>query len=137
MSIIHLEQPSSTDAPGSKPKTVAATADAAKNLTTTLGTTLDDVNDSITVYPKCSYTNLSASALVKTGAGQLYGFFVNSYTATATVKFWDALTATTPVLINTMVIDRVGFYPMPGFTFGTGLYCTIATEAADITVAWR
>ena len=59
---------------------------------------------------------------------------LNSFTATATVKFWDALTATTPVLLNTMVIDRVGFYEVPGGTYGTGLFCTIATAAADITV---
>lgn len=102
-----------------------------------LGTSLDDVNDSITVYPKCSYVNLSASALVGTGAGSVYGFFVNSYTPTATVKFWDNTSAATTVLTNTMVIDRVGFYPMPGFTFGTGLYCTIATAAADITIGYK
>ena len=88
----------------------------------------------MTVYPEASYLNISASQLVQTGSGRMYGFFVNSYTATATVKFWDALTATTPVLLNTIIIDRVGFYEVPGGTYGTGLFCTIATAAADITV---
>jgi len=100
--------------------------------------TLDDTNDSITTYPKCSYVNLSASALVKTGAGQAYGIVVNSYTATATIKLWDALTATTPVLLNTITITATDrFIPLVGATFGTGLYCTIAVAACDVTILYR
>lgn len=111
--------------------------DAVGNLKETMVSTLDPVNDGIRVYPECTYTNISASQLIGTGSGRLYGFFVNSYTATATVKFWDALTATTPVITNTMVIDRVGWYQMPGYSFSTGLYCTIATAAADITIGHK
>lgn len=111
--------------------------DETGNALVSQATTLDDTNDSITTYPKCSYVNLSASALVKTGAGQVYGFFVGSYTATATIKLWDNTSAATPVLVNTCVVDRVGFYPLQGATFGTGLYVTIATAAMDVTILYR
>jgi len=99
-------------------------------------TTLDDVNDSISVYPKCSYVNLSASALVKTGAGQVYGIVIASHTS-GTLKLWDALTATTTIVVNTMTF-AVGerFIPLLGATFGTGLFATIA-GTADITTLYR
>lgn len=107
---------------------------AAKN--TTLATTLDDVNDSITTYPKCSYVNMSASTLVKTGAGQIYGVIVNSHTS-GTLKLWDNTAGSGTVLCNTMTF-AVGerFIPLLGATFGTGLYATIS-GTADITILYR
>lgn len=110
--------------------------DDVRNLYTTLGTSLDDVNDSVTVYPKCSYVNLSASALIKTGAGELYKMVIASHTS-GTVKFWDNTSAATTVLVNTMTFAagerEISFH---GATFGTGLYCTIG-GTADITVMYR
>jgi hypothetical protein len=106
------------------------------NVKTTLATTLDDTNDSITVYPKCSYVNLSASALVKTGAGQVYGVIVNSHTS-GTLKLWDNTSAATTVLCNTITFAAgERWIPLFGMTFGTGLYATIA-GTADITIAYR
>jgi hypothetical protein len=98
--------------------------------------TLDDVNDSITTYDKSSYVNLSASALVKTGAGQVYGIVINSHTS-GTLKLWDNTSAATTVLCNTMSF-AVGerFIPLYGMTFGTGLFATIA-GTADITISYR
>lgn len=102
----------------------------------TLGTALDDTNDSITTYPKCSYVNLAASALVKTGSGQAYGIIINSHTG-GTLKLWDNTSAATTVLCNTMTF-AVGerWIPLMGATFGTGLYATIA-GTADITILYR
>ena len=101
-----------------------------------LGTTLDDVNDSITVYPKCSYVNLSASALVKTGAGQVYGVIIASHTS-GTLKLWDNTSAATTILVNTMTFAAgERFIDLRGMTFGTGLYATIG-GTADITIAYR
>jgi len=102
----------------------------------TLGTALDDTNDSITSYPKCSYTNLSASALIKTGAGQAYGIVINSHT-TGTLKLWDNTSAATTVLCETMTF-AVGerFIPLLGATFSTGLYATIG-GTANITILYR
>lgn len=113
-------------------------SDSSGNIYNTLGSALDDVNDSITTYPKCSYTNISASALIKTGAGQAYAIVVNSYTATATIKLWDNTAGSGTVLLNTITIaatDRV--IPLFGATFATGLYVTIAVAAADITILYR
>jgi hypothetical protein len=98
--------------------------------------TLDDVNDGISVYPKCSYVNLSASALIKTGAGQVYGIIINSHTA-GTLKLWDAVTAAVPILCNTIsfaVGERQ--IALQGATFNVGLYATIG-GTADITILYR
>lgn len=137
MSIIHLEQPDGiVSEPTGSPKIVPATGDLSGNMFATLGTTLDEVNDSITTYDKCSYVNLSASALVKTGAGQVYGVIINSHTA-GTLKLWDNTSAATTVLCNTMTF-AVGerFIPLYGMTFGTGLYATIS-GTLDCTLAYR
>lgn len=98
--------------------------------------TLDDVNDSITTYPKCSYSNLSASALVKTGSGQAYGIVINSHTA-GTLKLWDNTAASGTVLCNTITfVVGERFIPLLGATFGTGLYATIG-GTADVTILYR
>jgi hypothetical protein len=102
----------------------------------TLGTTLDDVNDGVSVYPKCSYTNTAASVLIKTGAGQAYGVVINSHTS-GTLKLWDNTAGSGTVLCETMTF-AVGerFIPLLGATFGTGLYATIG-GTANITILYR
>jgi hypothetical protein len=89
-----------------------------------------------------SYTNISASALIKTGAGYLAGFVVNSASAGATIKLWDSTSAATTVLLNTITFTAavnqgptVVLLPSPA-AFGTGLYCTIAVAAMDVTLLW-
>lgn len=135
--IIQLEQPEvAVSEPTQSPAITAAAADVNRNLKTTLGTTLDDVNDSITVYPKCSYANIAASALVKTGAGQVYGVVIGSHSS-GTLKLWDATSAAVPVLVNTMTFAAdERFIDLKGATFGTGLYATIG-GTADITILYR
>lgn len=59
-----------------------------------------------------SYKNLSASGLVRTGAGQLVGIFVASAT-TATIKVWDNTSAATTVLVNTFTPAAATWYPLP------------------------
>lgn len=106
------------------------------NLKSTLSVALDDTNDSITNYPKCSYVNLSASALVKTGAGQIYGVIINSHTS-GTLKLWDNTAASSTVLCNTITFAAgERFIPLLGATFGTGLYATIG-GTADLTILYR
>ena len=75
--------------------------------------------------------NLSASALAKTGPGFVHGVYVASTTG-GTIKLWDALTATTPVLVNTFT-PAVGWHELP-FVFSTGLYVTIA-NTIDCTLS--
>ena len=83
------------------------------------------------------YTNLTASALIKTGVGKVYGIIVNSNTA-GTIKLWDAVTATTPVILNTFsfvtATSQVITFPEP-INFTTGLYATIG-GTADITILY-
>lgn len=77
--------------------------------------------------------NMTVSGLVKTGEGHLVGIFVAS--GTPTIKIWDALTATTPVLVNTFQTAAATWYPLP-FRFSTGCFVTI-TGTADITVSYH
>lgn len=107
------------------------------DLKVALDTTLDDVNDSITTYPKCTYINLVASGLVKTGAGQAYGIWVSAHT-TGTLKLWDNTSAATTVYGNTFTFAAgSSFIPLPGGTFNTGLFATIGGTGVDITIFYR
>ena len=82
------------------------------------------------------YTNISASALIKTGAGALHGFIVNSHSS-GTLKLWDNTSAAGTVLLNTITFAAgPNFISLPqGVSFNTGLYATIG-GTADITILW-
>lgn len=110
--------------------------DIVGNAKVTAATTLDPVNDGIRTYPDASDTNLSASALIKTGSGRVHGVIINSHT-TGTLKLWDSLTATGTVIHETMTF-AVGerFIPMFGETFGTGLFATIG-GTANLTIIYN
>lgn len=77
------------------------------------------------------YRNLTASALVKNAPGVLKGMYVNSTTG-GTIKFWDAVTATTPVINNT-ITPAVGYHNLGDVSFNVGLYATIA-NTLDVTL---
>lgn len=102
----------------------------------------DLTNDVMKVQRQATYTNISASALIKTGAGQLMGIMVNSAAAGATIKIWDQTSAAVPVLINTLTFTLAAtqggfFLPLPDIKFSTGLYVTIAVAAMDCTILWN
>lgn len=84
------------------------------------------------------YTNFSASSLIKTGQGVVYGFVVNSHT-NGTLKLWDNTAGSTTVLLNTITFAAgsgiVVALPV-GIQFGVGLYATIG-GTADITIIWE
>jgi hypothetical protein len=82
------------------------------------------------------YTNLTASALIKTGFGKVAGFIVNSHTS-GTLKLWDNTSAATTVIMNTYTFasgSQVVRFPEP-VSFNTGLYATIG-GTADVTILW-
>lgn len=79
-----------------------------------------------------AYTNLSASALVKTGDGDLIGLFVASASSSPTIKLWDNTSGATTVLVNTFTPTAATWFPIPG-RFKTGLYVTIS-GTVDCTV---
>ena len=60
------------------------------------------------VRQSAQYTNLSASAAVKSGTGVVYGFVVNSHTG-GTLKLWDNTSASTTVLFNTITFAAGSF----------------------------
>ena len=70
------------------------------------------------------YVNLSESALVKTGEGNLCGIFVASSSSGA-IKVWDNTSAATTVPVNTFSAFGGTWYPIP-FRFKTGCYVTLA-----------
>lgn len=108
---------------------------------TSLGTKIageDLTNDVLNTRRPMTYTNLSASALIKTGAGVVSGFVVNSHSS-GTLKLWDNTSAATTVLTNTITF-AAGSGIVVNFgsdiQFSTGLYATIG-GTADITIFWK
>jgi hypothetical protein len=82
------------------------------------------------------YKNLSASAQIKVGSGELSGVIVNSHTI-GTLKLWDSLTATGTVICNTITFaSGERFIPLYNATFNTGLFATIG-GTADITIIYN
>lgn len=109
--------------------------------TQTQGTLLageDLTNNVLNTRRPMTYTNLSASALIKTGAGVVSGFVVNSHSS-GTLKLWDNTSAATTVLTNTITF-AAGSGIVVNFgsdiQFSTGLYATIG-GTADITIFWK
>lgn len=99
-------------------------------------------NDVIKAQVQASYTNLSASALIKSGPGQLIGICINSCAAGATIKVWDNTSAATTVLLNTITFTAAvnqgpTIIALPAVKFSTGCYVTIAVAAMDATVFWN
>jgi len=83
-----------------------------------------------------SYRNLSASALVKTGAGTVKGIVINSHSS-GTLKLWDNTSAATTVLCETMSFAAgERFVPLFDANFNTGLYATIG-GTANITILYK
>lgn len=82
------------------------------------------------------YSNITADTLIKTGAGKVAGFIVNSHTS-GTLKLWDNTSAASTVLMNTYTYpsgSSVVTFPKP-ICFNTGLYADI-TNTQDITIIW-
>ena len=109
--------------------------DANNNLSSTLGTKLDAVNDKVTTRAEgMSYVNLTASGLVRTGATTLRGFFVSSTTA-GTVKIWDNTAASGTVLIDTITPSNLGWYDCGNLSAGTGVYVTLG-GTISVTISY-
>lgn len=86
------------------------------------------------------YKNISASGLVKTGSGVLKSIIINSHSS-GTIKLWDALTATAPIICNTITLSAVATtgertIEFEDLAFTTGLYVTLG-GTADITVIYN
>ena len=102
---------------------------------------LTEVNDEVTAHiaPSDSRIAITASAQILSGPGKLKGFWIISHTATATVRFSDALTATTPYVGSAMATEAghlKGTYitiAKDGMKMATGCYCTI-TGTIEILV---
>jgi hypothetical protein len=94
-------------------------------------------NDVLKTEDRSNYTNTATGVLIKTGAGRLKGFMVNSHTS-GTLKFWDNTAANTTVLLNTITFAAGSglMYDLPNVEFNTGLYADIG-GTADITVFWK
>lgn len=139
--IYNVTPPTKTDGQGN-----ALQSDSLGNLQTNLYTKLageDLTNDVMKVQVQATYTvPLTASALVKSGAGQLFGFVVNSCAAGATLKIWDNTSAATTVILDTMtfttaVAEGPKVIALPATKFTTGCYFTIAVAAMSVTPLWN
>lgn len=74
------------------------------------------------------YKQITASGLVKEGAGKLLGIFVTAAATTPTLKVWDQTTATAPILADTWTPVAATEYLnfTGGITFTRGLFITIS-----------
>lgn len=83
-----------------------------------------------------NYTNITADTLIKTGAGLVFGFIVNSNTS-GSLKLWDNTSAATTVLMNTYTYAAGSSVVMlpAAVAFTTGLYADV-TGTQDITIIW-
>jgi hypothetical protein len=83
------------------------------------------------------YTNGTASALIRTGAGQVAGVIVNSHTS-GTMKLWDNTSAATTVIVDTYTFPAgSGMYMFPKpIDFYTGLYFTVG-GTLNYTIVWK
>lgn len=83
------------------------------------------------------YFNKTATGLVITGAGLVYGVIVNS-NSSGTMKLWDGLTATGGVIVDTYTFpagSTVVTFPK-AVEFYTGLFLTVGgTVNLDIIAA--
>lgn len=114
----------------------AVTANGIRTDMTTKIAGEDITNDIIKIRDNATYTNLSASALIKTGAGVIKGIVVNSNTA-GTLKLWDNTSAATTVIFNTYTFAAgSSVINLPAVEFSTGLFATIG-GTADITILWK
>jgi hypothetical protein len=115
----------------------AVTANGIRIDSSTLTAGEDLTNDVLKTEDRSTYTNLSASALIKTGAGRVKGFMVNSHSS-GTLKLWDNTSGATTVLLNTITFAAGSglMFNLPDVEFSTGLYATIG-GAADITIFWK
>lgn len=106
--------------------------DINRNLKVTLATALSKLVDSVTTRPEATtYVNMTASTLVRTGAGILVGMYVNS-TSSGTIKLWDNTSAATTVINNT-ITPAIGYHSLGSTAFATGLYATIG-GTLDVTL---
>lgn len=114
--------------------------DVNQNLLGSMGTTIageDITNDVLKVEQRTLYLNGTASQLVKTGSGRFMGWVVNSHSS-GTLKFWDAVTATAPILLNTITFaagPASWVFPV-AIQFSTGLFVTVG-GTIDYTILYE
>jgi hypothetical protein len=139
--------PSATDvAINENGRSSALSVDANKNLTTTLGTALageDLTNDVMKTEQRFSYVNLSADAVVKSGAGFLHTITfaqIDAAPTAGTIIIYDN-TAESGTIIFSSTWTTAVFYPTTvtiDASFSTGLYVGFTTTAdIGVTLSYR
>lgn len=81
-----------------------------------------------------TYHEMSASGLIKTGTGRLFGIFCNSTTA-GTLIIYDGITAGGTAMFSGLSLTAGQLYEFGNVLFGTGLYIAL-TNVADWTVIY-
>lgn len=88
------------------------------------------------------YSQLSATAQVKVGAGKLKSIFVSSGTS-PTVTVYDSATASTsdPVIIAQFTAAAPGLYTLTGdeggVTFSKGLYVVLGGTSPNVSIFYE
>jgi hypothetical protein len=96
-----------------------------------------DSKGNLLVALSSSGTSITASGLIKTGAGRVNKIIVSATNA-GTIKLWDNTAASGTVLLDTMTLPAAGTsIDLGGIAFSTGLFATIAGTSATVTVTYN
>lgn len=97
---------------------------------------LDAVNDKVVTRAEAnSFSEITASTLIRTGATTLKGFFLSSTTG-GTVKIWDNTAASGTVAVETITPTVLGWYDCGDMSLATGCYVTIGGTIA-VTIVYK
>lgn len=80
---------------------------------------------------------ITASGIVKTGAGNVQGIIVSSHT-NGTIKLWDNTAGSGTIVVDTYTYATGSqFIPLFGARFLTGLYADINSTTQKVTIVYN
>jgi len=79
-----------------------------------------------------TYTNITATTLIKTGIGRLRGIYVAS-TKSGAIEILDNVENAPPVMVREFNVAAGHYYKFGDVAFGTGLY-VILKNTVDATI---
>jgi hypothetical protein len=84
-----------------------------------------------------SYTNLAASALIKTGPGVVHSITLTGGSDAATVVLGDEVATGGDAIITLAAGAGASVCAVLDVAYGVGIYATITGTAPSVTVAYR
>jgi len=83
------------------------------------------------------YTNLAASALIKSGPGVIHSITLTGGSDAAAVVLGDEVATAGDAIISLAAATGVSVCAVLDVAYGVGMYATITGTAPSVTVAYR